>query len=68
MVWKKEVLIPIHKKRKFATYNNFRRLSLLCEGCKIYEMTIEEKLRTRIEDSSLGDTQAGFRAMIATQD
>lgn len=59
--WRKSVVVPIFKKRDQEKMENYRRVSLLCTGCKIYA----EVLRIRLEEverlDMIPEIQEGFR-------
>lgn len=60
--WKEGWICPIYKKEDKQKAENYRRITLMDIGYKIFARIIEEKLRREIEKMEiLPETQAGFR-------
>jgi len=58
--WRTAVVIPVHKKRDRNNPDNYRGISLLNTGYKIYSKIIAKRL-TVITDALLLEEQNGFR-------
>ncbi|NSM56166.1 RNA-directed DNA polymerase [Wolbachia endosymbiont of Atemnus politus] len=58
--WNRALIIPIHKRGPKSDCNNYRGISLLNTGYKIYAKILNNKLRS-ITESKLGEEQNGFR-------
>jgi hypothetical protein len=58
--WKKAIVIPIHKKGDINKQENYRGISLLNSGYKIYASIIKSKLTEHYSDK-IGEEQNGFR-------
>lgn len=65
--WKIGVLLPIHKKGDTKVCSNYRGITLLSTALKTYERILEKRL-TEIVESTLGETQSGFRKGRSIQD
>lgn len=65
--WEVAIILPIYKKGDNRMCENYRGISLLCVAAKLYEGILEERLR-RIIDSTLEQTQSGFRKGFSVQD
>lgn len=65
--WQKALIVPIYKKGDRYDCNNYRGITLLCVGMKIYEQILDTKIRKAIEDT-LEESQSGFRKGRSTQD
>ena len=58
-VWRTSILTPLCKGRGNVTEcNNYRGITLMCHGMKLYERLVEDRLRQVVEISS---TQYGFQ-------
>ena len=65
--WSNAIILPIHKKGSTTDCHNYRGISLLSVGAKVYEGILEARLRNAI-DSKLQQEQSGFRMGHSTQD
>ena len=60
-VWKKAIVIPVHKKGPTGTMSNYRPISLTCVLSKIMESIISRKIYTFLSDHGvLHRSQHGF--------
>jgi sorting nexin-29 len=58
--WQKSLVIPLHKKEDLMKCKNYRGISLLNSGHKIYANIIKNKLYDYYKDK-LGEEQNGFK-------
>lgn len=65
--WNVAVLVPIHKKGDKSVCSNYRGISLLNTGYKIFSKILNEKLKPYAE-ALTGEYQCGFRNERATTD
>lgn len=66
--WRKTLIVPIYKnKGNKRDCNNYRGISLISTAMKILEQIIDKRLRTTLE-STLHESQSGFRKGRSTQD
>jgi sorting nexin-29 len=65
--WNKVIIVPIHKKRSQLHCENFRGITLLNIGYKIFSNILYERLKPFVENI-LGHYQKGFRAGKSTTD
>ena len=65
--WKKSVITPIYKKKDKLDCNNYRGISLLCHGSKLFSSIILQRIKNRTEEI-LSEAQAGFRVGRSTVD
>lgn len=65
--WKEAIICPIHKKGDKLRCENYRGISLLSIGYKIFTTSIKNKLEP-ISERLLGEYQAGFRRERSTTD
>lgn len=65
--WETGLIVPIFKKGDKKDCNNYRGITLLSTGMKLYEQIIEGRLRTAVEHT-LDDSQSGFRKGRSSQD
>ena len=67
--WSESVILPIYKKGDFNSPNNYRGISLLNVGGKLYSYILNKRLTQWIEDNKmLNEAQAGFRQGYSTID
>jgi len=66
-MWKKSLIIPLHKKKDKLNCDNYRGVSLLPHCGKVMAMVILQRIRKRTEEV-LSEAQAGFRAGRSTVD
>ncbi|RLU23881.1 hypothetical protein DMN91_004089 [Ooceraea biroi] len=60
--WKTSVMMPVYKKGDQEKVENYRGISLLCSGYKIYTELLRQRLEEEIEKKNLiPDSQAGFK-------
>ena len=59
-IWKKSLLITIHKKGSSQDCNNYRTIALISHVGKILMAILTRRLQTQMEEH-LADEQAGFR-------
>ena len=60
--WKKANIVPIHKKGDKQCFKNYRPVSLLLIGVKIFETLIfNEMVRFLIENNLISSNQSGFK-------
>ena len=60
--WSESVILPIYKKGDVNSPNNYRGISLLNVGGKLYSYILNKRLTQWIEDNKmLNEAQAGFR-------
>lgn len=65
--WRRAVICPIHKKGDKKECGNYRGIALLVGASKIYEIILERRFRTAVEDK-IGEWQHGFRPGKSTTD
>ncbi|CAK1591299.1 unnamed protein product [Parnassius mnemosyne] len=65
--WNTSVICPLHKKGDILDCNNYRGISLLNTGYKVFANMLFNKLKPYVE-SSLGEYQCGFRPNRSTVD
>lgn len=65
--WLTSVILPIHKKGDKTNCNNYRGISLLNCGYKIFTNILYERLN-KYAENILGDYQCGFRKSRSTTD
>ena len=65
--WRRAVICPIHKKGDKKECGNYRGIALLVGASKIYEIILERRFRTAMEDK-IGEWQHGFRPGKSTTD
>ncbi|CAH2100131.1 unnamed protein product [Euphydryas editha] len=65
--WNTSVICPLHKKGDILECNNYRGISLLNTGYKVFANVLFDKLKPYVE-SSLGEYQCGFRPNRSTVD
>ena len=65
--WKTALIVPIYKNGDRSNCNNYRGITLLSTAIKILEIVMERKIR-QITESSLEESQSGFRKGRSTQD
>jgi sorting nexin-29 len=58
--WQKAIIVPLHKKGDIKKCENYRGISLLNSGYKIYANIIKNKLYEYYK-GKLGEEQNGFR-------
>lgn len=59
--WKTGIIVPIYQKGKKDKAENYREISLLDSGYKIYGEVMRRRLEEDLEDGDkLGDTRIGF--------
>ena len=67
--WSESVILPIYKKGDVNSPNNYRGISLLNVGGKLYSYILNKCLTQWIEDNKmLNEAQAGFRQGYSTID
>ena len=67
--WSESVILPIYKKGYLNSPNNYRGISLLNVGGKLYSFILNKRLSQWIEDNKmLNEAQAGFRQGYSTID
>jgi len=60
--WKTGMVIPIHKKGDIHDVRNYRGITLMDTGYKIYAEIIRKRLEKEMEEKELmGETQTGYR-------
>ena len=59
--WKDVLIVPIPKKGDLSSYENWRGISLLDVGGKLFTKIIQQRLQT-VAERVLPDTQCGFRS------
>ena len=57
--WNISLIVPIHKKGNKLDCRNYRGISMLCTGYKIFTRILQKKLEPYVE-GTLGDYQGGF--------
>ena len=65
--WKTSIIIPIHKNGSTMQCENYRGISLISVPGKVYARILENRLRSKVEDS-LSEQQSGFRPNRSVQD
>jgi hypothetical protein len=65
--WKLSIVTPIHKKGDKLKCENYRGISLLSAGYKIFTTLLKNRL-DKYADSLIGEYQAGFRRGRSTTD
>ncbi|CAK1585329.1 unnamed protein product [Parnassius mnemosyne] len=65
--WNTSVICPLHKKGDILDCNNYRGISLLNTGYKVFANMLFNKLKPYVE-SSLGEYRCGFRPNRSTVD
>ena len=67
--WSESVILPIYKKCDVNFPNNYRGISLLNVGGKLYSYILNKRLTQWIQDNKmLNEAQAGFRQGYSTVD
>lgn len=67
--WKVARIFPIHKDGDEEEVKNYRGVSLLDSGYKLYTTILEKRLRFWLEEEGkIGESQAGFREKRGTRD
>ncbi|MCB4763941.1 MAG: reverse transcriptase family protein, partial [Sulfurovum sp.] len=67
--WSESIILPIYKKGDVNSPNNYRGISLLNVGGKLYSYILNKRLTQWIEDNKmLNEAQAGFRQGYSTID
>ena len=60
-MWKKSVVVPIHKKHSKDVVKNYRPISLTCVSCRVLESLIVSKIRSHLWNSNIiAPNQFGF--------
>jgi len=62
-IWKKSVIVPIHKKHDKLTCDNYRGICLLSHCEKVMAAVIMQMVRNKTE-GTLSEDQAGFRLRV----
>jgi hypothetical protein len=57
--WQKAVVVPLHNKGDIKNHENYREISLLNTGYKIYTSITKNKL-TKFYENLTGEEQNGF--------
>lgn len=65
--WKESVIVPLHKKGDKLQCSNYRGISLINSGYKVWSLVLLERLTPYVEPQ-LGDYQCGFRKQRSTVD
>ncbi len=61
-IWKRSIVVPIHKKGNRSLPTNYRPVSLLCAVSLVFERCIKQAIVSHIETNGLlSDQQFGFR-------
>lgn len=67
--WKVARIFPIHKERDEEEVKNYRGVSLLDSGYKLYAVILEKRIRFWLEGNrKIEESQAGFREKRGTRD
>lgn len=67
--WEVARIFPIHKGEDEGDVKNYRRVSLLDNGYKIYALILANRLRWWLDkNNKIGESQAGFRKGRGTRD
>ena len=66
-MWKKSIIVPLHKKKDKLSCDNYRGVSLLSQCGKVMTSVILQRIRQRT-DEILSEAQAGFRVGRSTID
>jgi hypothetical protein len=67
--WRKGVICAIYKKGEKNKVENYRGITLLNTGYKLYSSILSEKMKIEIEEKGvIPDSQAGFRKERGTMD
>ena len=60
-IWKKSIVVPIHKKNAKDKVENYRPISLTCVSCRIMESFLVNRIRKHLWDKNLiSEAQFGF--------
>lgn len=65
--WKESIIVPIHKKGDKMCCTNYRGISLINTGYKVFSVMLLERLTACVE-YQIGDYQCGFRKNRSTVD
>jgi hypothetical protein len=69
VAWREGVICPIFKKGEKNRAENYRGITLLNTGYKLYASVLSERMKREIEEKGvLPDSQAGFRKGRGTMD
>lgn len=67
--WRRGIIAPLHKKGREDIASNYRGITLLNSGYKIYTAVLNERLKRDAEEKGIiPDVQAGFREKRGTMD
>lgn len=67
--WKRSIIVPLHKRGDREQVGNYRGISLLCSGYKIYAQVLNKRLVKEVESKGmLPESQSGFRRGRSTVD
>lgn len=67
--WKRSIIVPLHKRGDREQVGNYRGISLLCSGYKIYAQILNKRLQREVESKGmLPESQSGFRRGRSTID
>jgi len=66
-MWRKSIIVPLHKKKDKLSCDNYRGVSLLSHCGKVMTTVILQRIKKRTEEI-LSEAQAGFRVGRSTID